>query len=90
MSCGPERYGLFSVLPVMISISRSMVLADILMPAPVPAIYYIGPPNDGSVFQNGQADCSSNATPIPSKCVKGVSAFLIADQRDLGIDRLCA
>ena len=33
-------------------------------------------------------DCSSNATPIPSKCVKGISAFLIADQRDVGIEAL--
>ena len=55
----------------------------------VPSIYYIGPPNDGSEFQNGQADCSSNATRIPSKCVKGISAFLIADQRGLGMNSLC-
>ena len=57
---------------------------------PVPSIYYIGPPNDGSEFQNGQADCSSNATRIPSKCVKGISAFLIADRRGLGLESLCA
>ena len=39
--------------------------------AAVPSIYYIGPPNDGSVFQNGQADCFPNAIPSPRKCVKG-------------------